>query len=163
VKPMNTMRTFEEIDRTAADCRKAVRKYAFGSGIGSAVPVLGADMAADALLATSMLNEILRRFQLRQADIDMLDLETKAVLVQAAKAHGCRLVGKTVTRSLLIRITAGSARSATARRLGKYVPVFGQAIAAGIGYGAMAALGSMVITECVRVRKSLVLRDSTKR
>lgn len=101
---MKSILCYEEIDATAAECRKAVRKYAIGSGIGAAVPVLGADVATDAVLATAMLNEILRRFGLRRADVDMFDLEARAVFVQTAKAHGCRLVGKTVTKTLLIRL-----------------------------------------------------------
>ena len=163
VKEMNDFFTHYEIDKAASDCKKAIRKYALGSGVASAAPLPGADLAADALMATAMLEEILKRFQLRQADIGILDLEAKAVLLRAAKNHGCRLVGKTVTKGLLIRISAGSAWSVAFRRFGKYAPVIGQVISAGIGYAAMSALGNMAINECVRVRKSIALNGASRR
>ena len=160
---METFLTHEEIDRSAADCRRAVRKYAACSGLAAALPVPGADLAADAAIAAAMVDEVLRRFRLGRTDIGALGLDAKAALLRAAKRQGCRFVGKTVTRGFLVRIAAGSAWSAAAKRFGKYAPFLGQAISAGIGYAAMAALGDMAINECVRVRKSIALEGASRR
>ena len=160
---MEAFLTHQEIDKVASECRKSIRKFALGSGSASAAPLPGADLAADALMAAAMLEEILKRFQLRQTDIGMLEIEAKAVLLRTVKNHGCRLVGKTITRGLLIRIAAGSAWSAALRRFGKYAPLIGQAISAGIGYAAMSALGNMAINECVKVRKSIALEWASRR
>ena len=158
---MEAFLTHQEIDKVASECRKSIRKFALGSGIASAAPLPGADLAAGR--GAAMLEEILKRFQLRQTDIGMLEIEAKAVLLRTVKNHGCRLVGKTITRGLLIRIAAGSAWSAALRRFGKYAPLIGQAISAGIGYAAMSALGNMAINECVKVRKSIALEWASRR
>lgn len=160
---METFLTHEKIDRFATDCQKAIRKYAVASGIGAALPIPGSELATDAVMASAMIDEVLRRFRLRQADIEMLNLEAKAVLLCAAKDQGCRLVGKAVTKRLLVQIAGGSALTATARRLVKYAPLLGQVISAGIGYAAMVALGNIVINECVRVRKSIILNGASRR
>ena len=155
IKVAAMIRPLGDTAKISLGCRKVIRKYALGSGIGSAIPFLGADIAADAILATAMLNEIVGRFGLSRRDIDLLDLEARAVVLQAIKVQGCELVGKVITKRIVLRITAKSGVRTVARRFGKFLPVVGQIMAAGIGYATMTALGDMIVSECVGVRQYL--------
>ena len=144
-----------ETRQIAAECRRIVRKYSFGSGIGSAVPFLGTDIITDAFLATTMLNEIIDRFGLSREEINLMDLETKAMVLQGIKKQGCQLVGKVITKQLALRLATGAAKSTVTRQVSKYLPVLGQLVAAGIGYSTMRSLGEMIVEECVRVRNAV--------
>lgn len=146
-----------ETTQIAADCRRIVRKYSVGSGIGSAVPILGADIITDAFLATNMLKEILQRFGLGTDEISMMDLETKAMVLQGIKKQGCQMVGKVITQQLVLRLSAGATKSVVTRQVSKYLPVLGQVISASIGYATMSSLGKLIVEECVRVRESAVM------
>lgn len=139
------------IDQLAIDCRKAVRWHAVGSGLGSAVPLPGASLATDAVLVAAMLNEILRRFGLRKSDIDMADIETKAVLLTAIRTHGCKLVGRVVNKELVVQLLVRTGRGHLVKSMVRFVPVLGQVVVGGISYFAMRQLGELMIHECVQV------------
>lgn len=152
---MNLNNNQHAANQVALTCRKLIRRYALGAGLGSAIPVPGAGVATDAILATAMLKEILLQFCLRKEDIDLADIETKAVLLQAIKAHGCQLVGKAVTKRLVAAVALRSGQSYLARGMGKYIPVLGQVVAGGIGYVTMKSLGELMIHECLQVTYEL--------
>ncbi len=151
-----TLFPVSETRQIAADCRRIVRKYSVGSGIGSAVPFLGTDIITDAFLATTMLNEIIDRFGLGREEINLMDLETKAMVLQGIKKQGCLMVGKVITKQLALRLATGAAKTAVTRQVSKYLPVLGQIVAAGIGYSTMSSLGQMMVDECVRVRNTII-------
>lgn len=150
-----TLFPVSETRQIASDCRRIIRKYSVGSGIGSAVPILGTDIITDAFLATTMLNEIVGRFGLGRDEINLMDLETKALVLQGIKKHGCQLVGKIITKQLALRLATGTAKTAVTRQVSKYLPIAGQLVAAGIGYSTMSSLGELIIEECVRVRNAV--------
>lgn len=143
-------------DQAAHRCQKLIRRYAVGAGLGSAIPLPVTGVATDAILATAMLKGILRQFGLRKADIDLADIETKALLLQAIKVHSCQLVGKAITKQLIVRMAARTGSSYLAKGLGKYIPVVGQIVAGGIGYATMKSLGELMIRECLQVTYELI-------
>jgi hypothetical protein len=64
---------------------------------------------------------------------------------------GALLVGRLVTRDLLITLAKHAGMRLTAKQATKYVPLAGQAVSAMLGYAALRALGEHHIRDCVRV------------
>src|SRR6266536_87136 len=70
---------------------------------------------------------------------------------------GAALVGKFITRDLVIRMAQGMGRRLTIRQAAKYVPLAGQAVSAVMGYAALRYLGEEHIKDCVRVAQAAQL------
>jgi hypothetical protein len=67
---------------------------------------------------------------------------------------GSVMVGKFVTRDLVIRMAQTLGRRLTVQQAAKYVPLAGQAVSAIMGYTALRYLGEEHIKDCVRVAQS---------
>jgi hypothetical protein len=65
------------------------------------------------------------------------------------------LVGKLVTRELLVTLARHAGIRMTAKQATKYVPIAGQVVSAAIGYAALRALGELHIRDCVKVAQSV--------
>jgi hypothetical protein len=78
--------------------------------------------------------------------------------VQKALAMvGSVLVGKFITRDLVLRLAQKAGMRLTTRQAAKYVPIAGQAISAIMGYTAIRYLGEEHIKDCVRVAQAAQL------
>jgi hypothetical protein len=64
------------------------------------------------------------------------------------------VIGKFITRDLLINMAAAVGRRMTVKRAARYVPLAGQAVSALIGYTAIRYLGEQHIRDCVEVCKA---------
>ena len=64
---------------------------------------------------------------------------------------GSVLIGKLITRELVIRATQTVGLRLTTKQAAKYVPFAGQAVAATIGYATLRYLGEEHLKDCVRV------------
>jgi hypothetical protein len=72
--------------------------------------------------------------------------------VQKALAMvGSVLIGKFVTRDLVLRMAQALGKRLTVQQAAKYVPIAGQAVSAVMGYTALRYLGEEHIKDCVRV------------
>ncbi|PWQ83327.1 hypothetical protein DKY64_22670, partial [Stenotrophomonas maltophilia] len=65
------------------------------------------------------------------------------------------LVGRLVTRDLLIALAKHAGMRLTTKQATKYVPVAGQIISASLGYAALRALGEQHIKDCVKVARAV--------
>jgi hypothetical protein len=61
------------------------------------------------------------------------------------------VIGKFITRDLVIKAAASVGKRLTVKQATKYLPIAGQAISALIGYSAIRYLGEEHIRDCVRV------------
>jgi len=78
--------------------------------------------------------------------------------VQKALAMvGSVVVGKFITRDLVLRMAQKVGMRFTTKQAAKYVPFAGQAVAAVMGYTAVRYLGEEHIKDCVRVAKEAQL------
>lgn len=132
-------------------CRKLLNRRALVAAAASTVPIPGLDWAVDAALISRVIPAINEEFGLTPQQIDALP-DTKREQVQKALAMvGSVVIGKFVTRDLVIRMAQMVGKRITAKQATKYVPLAGQAVSAIMGYTALRYLGEEHIKDCVRV------------
>ncbi|MBB3176257.1 hypothetical protein [Variovorax sp. Sphag1AA] len=130
------------------------RKAMMAAAVG-AVPVPGLDWAADATLLSRVIPQISAEFGLSVTQLDRLAPYDRERIQKAAGAVGALLVGRLVTRELLIKLARHAGVKLTAQQAAKYVPIVGQAVSATLSYAALRALGELHIKDCVKVAQSV--------
>lgn len=134
--------------------RKLIARKAIMSAAASAVPLPGIDWAADAALLSRLVPQISNEFGLSVTQIDQLAPQKQERIQKAATTVGALLVGRLVTRELLIALAKHAGIRLSAKQATKYVPIAGQAVSAILGYAALRALGEQHIKDCVRVARA---------
>lgn len=144
-----------DIERVRERCRALVRKRAaIAAGI-SAVPVPGVDMVADLTSFASMVEDINRDFGLTPAQIEALQPHLRVATYQAMAALGGTLVGKLVTKELVLKLLRKSGAKLAARSATKIVPLAGQVASAAIGFALFRQMGYQHVEACARVAQEV--------
>ena len=131
--------------------RKLLHRRALVAAAASAVPVPGLDWAVDAALLSRLIPQINAEFGLTPGQIDQLEPHRREQVQKAVAMVGSVLIGKFVTRELVLRATQAVGLRLTTKQAAKYVPVAGQAVAATLGYATLRYLGEQHLQDCVRV------------
>lgn len=134
--------------------RKLLNRRALIGAAASAVPVPGLDWAVDAALLSRIVPAINAEFGLTPAQLDALPAHKREQVQKALAMVGSVLVGKFITRDVVLGMAQSLGRRITARQAAKYVPIAGQAISAVMGYAALRYLGEEHIRDCVRVAQA---------
>lgn len=137
--------------------RKLLNKRALVAAVASAVPVPGLDWAVDAALLSKLIPEINREFGLSPAQLDQLDPKKREQVQKAATLVGTVLIGKFISRDLIIKATAKIGLRLTGKQLAKYVPLAGQLVAATVGFAAIRYFGEEHMKDCIRVARQAQL------
>ncbi|KQT10721.1 hypothetical protein [Ramlibacter sp. Leaf400] len=132
-------------------CRRLLNRRALVGAAASAVPVPGVDWAVDAALLSRLLPEINSQFGLTPEQLDRLPHHQRDQVQKAVSVVGSLVIGKVVTRDLVIRVARAVGLRMTGKQAARYVPFAGQAVAALMGYAALRYLGEEHIKDCVRV------------
>jgi hypothetical protein len=135
--------------------RRLLGRRALMAAAVGAVPVPGIDWAADATLLSRVIPQISAEFGLSVTQLDRLAPYDRERIQKAAAAVGALLVGRLVTRELLMRLARHAGLKLTAQQAAKYVPIVGQAVSATLSYAALRALGELHIKDCVQVARSV--------
>lgn len=133
-----------------------VTKRALASAAAVIVPLPGADIAADVALLTQLIPAINQEFGLTPAQIEHLSPARKALVYRAVVAFGGLMVGRVVTRDLVLKALTTVGMRVTAKTAAKFVPLAGQALSAGLSFGAMKFVGESHIRDCERVAVALM-------
>jgi uncharacterized protein (DUF697 family) len=133
------------------DCRRLLTHRALMGAAASAVPVPGLDWAVDAALLTQLLPEINTRFGLMPHQLARLPAQKRHEVQKAASVVGSLVIGRLVTRELVLRLARTVGMRMSAKQAARYVPIAGQAVAALMGFAALRYLGEEHIKDCVRV------------
>ena len=149
-------RTLEELDAIRASCRKLVMTRSAASAAIAVIPIPGTDVLADVGMILEMLPVINRRFGLSLEQIEELPAALQGAVMGAASRIGSSLVGKTITKELLIAVLKRVGVRITASTAAKFVPFLGSALAAGISFIAMRMLGNRHVEDCYAVARSLI-------
>lgn len=149
--------TLEELDTIRDDCRRMVSRRAAVSAGASLVPLPLADIGADIALLTEMIPAINHRFGLSLEQIERLDPHFRQVLLVAISSVGSELIGRYITKPLLLKVIRSMGLRTGVRSGLRLVPLAGQALAAGISYVAMRTLGHAHIDNCYRVAETAIL------
>jgi uncharacterized protein (DUF697 family) len=138
-------------------CRKLLNRRALVAAAASAVPVPGLDWAVDAALLSRLVPEINAQFGLTPEQLDQLPHHKREQVQKAVGAIGSMLIGKFITRDLVIRAAKTVGVRMTAKQAVRYVPLAGQAVSALMGYTALRYLGEEHIKDCIKVMQSAQL------
>lgn len=135
-------------------CRRLLNRRALAGAAASAVPLPGLDWLVDAALLSRLLPAINAEFGLTPEQLDRLPHHKREQVQKAVSVVGSMLIGKFVTKDLVIRAAAAVGTRLTAKQAARYVPIAGQAVSALIGYTAIRYLGEEHIKDCVQVCKA---------
>ena len=122
----------------------------------SVIPLPGLDIAADVGLLMKLLPAINRKFGLAPEQIEHLDPARKALVYSLIKKGGRSLVGRVITKELIVAVLKRVGVQMTARQAAKYVPIAGQVASAFLGFGAMMYIGASHVDECYRIAKAAI-------
>ena len=143
-----------ELAERVRHCRRLLNRRALVAAAASAVPVPGLDWAVDAALLSKLVPEINRQFGLTPEQLDKLPHHKREQVQKAVGAIGSMLVGKFITRDLVLRFAGKVGMRMTAKQVARYVPLAGQLVSALVGYTAIRYLGEAHIKDCIEVVQS---------
>ncbi len=126
------------------------------SAAASVVPVPFTDIATDVVLLKQIIPTISEKFGLSKEQIDEYNPQLVIFIYDAAKRLGTNMVGKYVTKELIIQILKKMGLRITTKQVVKYVPVLGQVVSAGISYTAMRFIINSHINECYKVARTVI-------
>ncbi len=145
------------IEAVARECRRLVTKRALlGAGV-ALVPVPGIDWVTDVGILMKLIPEINRAFGLTEEQIERLAPDRKVVVYKAISAGGSMLIGRLVTRELVMTMLRLVGVRLTAQQAAKVVPIAGQAISAALTYSALKYVCEQHIRQCMAVARLLAL------
>lgn len=131
--------------------RRLLHRRALVAAAAGTVPLPGLDWAVDAALLSRLVPQINAAFGLTPTQIDRLTPHKREQVQKAVTMVGSVLIGKFITRELVIRATQAVGLRLTAKQAAKYVPLAGQAVSAALGYATLRYLGEQHVRDCVRV------------
>jgi uncharacterized protein (DUF697 family) len=135
-------------------CRALLNRRALVGAAAGAVPVPGLDWLVDAALLSKLLPAINAEFGLAPEQLDRLPKRKREQVQKAVSVVGSMVIGKFITKELVLRAAQAIGVRLTVRQAAKYVPLAGQAVSALIGYMAIRYLGEEHIKDCVEVCKA---------
>jgi len=133
--------------------RKLLNRRALVAAAASAVPIPGLDWMVDAALLSKMIPELNAIFGLTPEQLDRLTPNKREQIQKATALVGSVLIGKFITRDLVIKAAQTIGVRLTAKQAAKFLPLAGQAISALMGYAAVRYLGEEHLKDCVQVAK----------
>lgn len=146
-----------DLQAVAARCRKQVTRSAVLAAGVAIVPLPGVDWVADVGLLMRLLPKINAEFGLSPEQIEQLAPDRRLVVYKAISAAGGLLVGKIITRDLVLRLVRMVGMRLTAQQAAKYVPLAGQAVSAVLTFTALKFVCEQHIQQCMAVARTLQL------
>lgn len=141
----------------AARCRRLVTQRALLAAGVAMVPVPGLDWLTDVGVLVKLLPEINRAFGLSPEQIERLAPDRRLVVYKAISTGGGLLVGRLVTRELVIQLLKIVGVRLTTQQAAKFVPIAGQAVSAMLTFGALKYVCEQHIRQCQAVARQLAL------
>ncbi|GAB4465352.1 MAG: hypothetical protein OHK0044_03920 [Burkholderiaceae bacterium] len=155
--------TPRDVEAVVRRCRKIVTRRALISAGAAVVPIPGIDVAVDLGMLMKMLNEINAAFGLTPAQIEALATRRRLTAYKAIIAIGSSYVGRIVTRELALALVKRVARRIVASATVKFVPLAGQALAAGLSFAAIKYIGDRHIEHCAAVANRVIDAEARRR
>jgi uncharacterized protein (DUF697 family) len=131
-------------------------KRALLSAVASVVPVPFTDIATDVVLLKQIIPRISEKFGLSKQQIDEYNPQLTIFVYDVSKRLGTNMIGKYVTKELIVQVLKKVGVRLTTKQVLKYVPVMGQVISAGISFTAMKFIIRSHINECYKVVRTVI-------
>ena len=144
-----------DIEAARERCREMVRQRAMVSAGVAAVPLPGIDILSDLTTFTVLVEEINRAFGLSEKLIERLHPRLRVLAYQAAGSVCGMLVGKIVTRRLVLAVFKRAGVKIAAKTVAKVVPIAGQVASAAIGFALFRKMGYQHVEACAKVAREL--------
>lgn len=153
-----------EIEAVARHCRRLVNRRAMVAAGVAVLPVPGLDWLTDVGTLVKLIPEINEAFGLTPAQIERLSPERRLAVYRAVSAGGSLVIGKLISRDLVLRLLKLVGVRLTTQQASKFVPIAGQAISAALTYSALKYVAEQHIRQCMAVSRELVdgLRPATE-
>ena len=146
-----------DVQAIAQRCRqKASQRALIAAGVAM-VPLPGLDWATDVALLMRLLPQISAEFGLSPAQVERLAPDRRIVVYKAISTAGGMLVGKIVTRELVLSLVKLVGVRLSTQQVAKFVPLAGQAVSAALTYSALRYVCEQHIQQCMAVARLLQL------
>ncbi len=143
------------LDDIARECRRRVKQRALLAAGVAVVPVPGLDWVTDVGVLARLIPEINRAFGLSPEQVARLSPDRRLVVYKALSAGGSLLVGRLMTRALVIQLLRLVGVRLSAQQLAKFVPIAGQAVSAVLTFTALRYVCEQHIRQCIAVSAQL--------
>lgn len=149
-----------QIEEVARQCRRLVRKRALVAAGVSIVPLPGVDWIADISTLLKLIPDINRAFGLTPEQVARLAPDRRLMVYKAITAGGSVLIGKLVTRGMVLRVLRLVGVRLSAQQVVKYVPIAGQIVSAALTFTALRFVCEQHIRQCMDVSRQLNILKS---
>jgi uncharacterized protein (DUF697 family) len=146
-----------ELDAVIRHCRQMVSRRAMMAAGVAVLPIPGLDWVTDIGVLMKLIPDINAAFGLTPAQVERLSPDRRVVVYKAISAGGSLVVGKLVTREVVMQLLRIVGVRLTTQQAAKYVPVAGQAISAALTYSSLRYVCEQHIRQCVDVSRQLLL------
>ena len=147
--------TDKDIAGVRERCRRMVRRRATVAAGFSAVPLPGLDVVSDLSLFARLVEEVNEAFGLTPEQVQRLQPKFRMIAYEAAVGMGGMMVGRLVTRELLLAIFKKAGVKIATKTAAKLVPVAGSVVSAAIGFAVFRQLGYQHVEACAKVADKL--------
>lgn len=137
-----------------------VTKRAMTAGIASAIPGAVTGIAADVGLLLELLPKINKAFGLDPEQIDALDEQAKQQILMLAGTVGSQVIGRAVTKEIVITIMKAVGVRTTVKAAASWVPFIGSAVGGALGFGMMKYVGNQHVEECYQIISQMLVDDA---
>ncbi|MCW7537815.1 hypothetical protein OOT46_08125 [Aquabacterium sp. A7-Y] len=144
-----------EVEQVARYCRRLVNQRALMAAGVAVVPVPGLDWLADVGVLVKLFGEINHAFGLTPEQVERLSPNRRVYAYKAISAAGGFMVGRVVTRELVIRAVKLVGVRLSAQQAAKFVPLAGQAVSAALTFSALKLVCEQHIRQCMEVARVL--------
>jgi uncharacterized protein (DUF697 family) len=146
-----------DLQAVAERCRRMVKRRALLAAGVAAVPLPGLDWFTDVGLLVELLPRINNAFGLSAEQIERLAPDRRVVVYKAISAGGGLLIGRVVTREVVLWLLKQVGIRLSAQQAAKFVPIAGQAVSAALTYSALRYVCEQHIRQCMSVARLLAL------
>ncbi len=148
--------TLEQLEQVRKECRTMVRKRATASFGTTLVPLPGTDVLADVGMLMQLLPAINNKFGLSQKQLEGMDPETKSMIYGFVMSIGSKVIGRMVTKELVVQVLKRIGIRVATKSVAKFVPLAGQGLAATLSYTGMRYVGNKHVDDCYEVVKRMI-------
>jgi hypothetical protein len=121
------------------------------------VPIPGIDWLTDVGVLVKLIPAINHAFGLTPEQVERLAPDRRLVVYKAISAGGSLVMGKLITREIIMKMLKLVGVRLTTQQAAKYVPIAGQAVSAALTFSALKFVCEQHIRQCIEVSRQLML------
>ena len=125
------------------------------------MPIPGVDWVTDIAVLMRLIPDINHAFGLTPEQIERLAPDRRVAVYKAISAGGGMLIGRLVTRELVVSALRLVGVRLTTQQAAKFVPIAGQAVSAALTYSSLRYVCELHIQQCVAISRQLLLPSPT--